>query len=342
MKKKGNNIKRVIRKKIEYRQKLISTKKIKTVERNTVYNKPEVKPIVPEPVIEQPKVYKPKNQPKEQSKPKVNINDMNERMRRRLGNSYPVNVDLVIRNNQKNIIYEKNKIFELLNSDVYLSNSFNILFLISNYERYDMLMQLLNEINNINLENINVDYMIFDDCSPYEIEKNVIVNSNHRGKFEYWRTFNEMFNFSKKEEYDLYVFTPNDFLNYDFDKLINLALKLKNIKYFCNIINDGRKISWIKKDPYNINDIVDRIYFTDCGFFTNRKTLETLEFKIYPVIRKKNQSNNVSSGVGKQLSERLFKLNIPILNPVKSLAYHGNHDSLMNPYERQINKLISI
>jgi hypothetical protein len=150
-----------------------------------------------------------------------------------------------------------------------------------------------------------------------------------------------MFKYAQSNLYDLYVFTPNDFMDFNFIELINYGIRLKEIEYVFNIINDGRKFSWVKIYPNKINDFVSQVYFTDCGFFTNRKTLEKLNFKIHPIKWNNNQSPRISSGVGKQLSERLFTLNIPIFSPHKSLAYHGDHESLMNPLERKYNKLIS-
>jgi len=50
----------------------------------------------------------------------------------------------------------------------------------------------------------------------------------------------------------------------------------------------------------------------------------------------------MSSGVGRQLSIRLRDLKIPIFTPIKSFAYHGDHESLMNPEVRKIHKIISL
>lgn len=244
---------------------------------------------------------------------------------------------------QRQLISKYKKIF---NNKINLKNiNVNILFLISNYERKDMLMELLSEIEIINKNpHINIDYKIFDDQSSYELEdKNFIINTEHRGKKYYWKTFNEMFNYCRnKKQYDIFVFTPNDFLKYNFFKLIEYGINLKNEFYIFNIINDGRTSCWTHKKPILINDDVRLQFFSDCGFFTNYKTLRLLNFKINPIHLTDKNLLKYGSRVGKQISDRSNRLNIKTFTPLKSIAYHGDHESLMNKEERKKNKLISI
>lgn len=210
------------------------------------------------------------------------------------------------------------------------------LVLISNYMRIDMLTMILNEIKEYN----NIDYYIFDDRSDYVLDDNrFIVNSEHRGKHQYWKTFDEMFKMCEKSNYDVYCFIPNDFLNINFSRIFKYASLLSEYYYVFNIINDGRLESWTGKKSYKISDDIYISFFTDCGFFTNRKTLEKLKFTIFPI---KIKNDKMSSGVGRQLSIRLRDLKIPIFTPIKSFAYHGDHESLMNPEVRKIHKIISL
>ncbi len=241
-----------------------------------------------------------------------------------------------------NNIDEYSRLFEynLINPNI------KILFLISNYMRKKMLLKLINEINsfnNLNMLNISLDYLIFDDKSTYVLDdKRFIINDEHRGKEFYWKTFNEMFQKCREIQYDVYCFTPNDFLCYDFMRIVEYASQLNDFYYIFNIINDGRTISWLNNKPIRINDEVNKVFFTDCGFFTNKKTLEKLDFTINPISLKRFSVNEISSGVGRQLTQRTYKLGIPIFTPLKSIAYHGEHKSLMNPIERIKNNLKSI
>jgi hypothetical protein len=223
--------------------------------------------------------------------------------------------------------YPINDYKNLLTKEVEIKNV-KILFLISNYEREAMLKELLGEIKVLNSENIIADYIIFDDQSSYVInDSKTIINNEHRGKFNYWMTFNDMFKYAQKNIYDIYVFTPNDFLKYNFKKIVEYGIKLFNIKYVFNTLNDGRTTCWNFIKPINLTEEVDLIFFSDCGFFTNYKTLSALEFKMNEIY---TRNNNIGSRVGAQITARINNLRIPIFHPKNSLVYHGNHPTLMH------------
>lgn len=266
-------------------------------------------------------------QPDYNHKP-VNIQSPSKTEQNQLRSNIVTSDEFLLKNKIKNKTINYN-----FNKDVDTTN-LKVLFIISNYEREEMLQQLLSEIRNI-----GADYMIFDDVSSYRInDDNLIVNDFHRGKENYWKTFNEMFKYCKDKFYDIYVFTPNDFLNYNMNRIMKYGGNLINEEYIFNIINDGRETSWNKLEPMTINDEIKLHFFTDCGFFTNYKTLELLEFKINEIILK---NNKYGSMVGCQLTNRLLSLKVPIFTPIKSIAFHGDHHSLMNYETRIVNKLIS-
>lgn len=224
--------------------------------------------------------------------------------------------------------YPINDYKKLLTEEVKIKNV-KILFLISNYEREAMLKELLGEIKVLNSENIIADYIIFDDQSSYVInDSKTIINNEHRGKRDYWMTFNDMFKYAEKNIYDIYVFTPNDFLNYNFKKIIEYGVKLIDTKYVFNTLNDGRTTCWNFVKPINLTKEVDLIFFSDCGFFTNYNTLSALNFKMNKIVI---TDMYYGSQVGAQITERINKLRIPIFHPLESFVYHGKHDSLMNP-----------
>ena len=287
-------------------------------------------------------------------KKRINLNQqkignvgIRNRIRRNDNKIKPVTVKLLTRNEirlgLKKLNWETYPIDtyrNILNGEIKLVENFRVLFLISNYERKKMLRELLHSIKGFNSENITVDYFIIDDVSSYKLrDKNFHINAEHRGKLFYWKTFNEMFKYCKNNLYDIYVLTPNDFQKYDFNRIVEYGIKFKNIEYIFNIINDGREISWNNFTPVNITENIRLQFFTDCGFFTNYKTLASLNFKVYKI--KHNVGKAGGSMVGSQLSNRLNNERIPIFTPIKSIAYHGHHDSLMHPEERKQNNLIS-
>ena len=258
----------------------------------------------------------------------IDVQSLSKEERNQLRSNIVTNDEFFLKNEIKNKTIHYNFINDVDTTKL------KILFIISNYEREEMLNQLLNEIRNI-----GADYIIFDDVSSYKInDNNVIINDFHRGKENYWKTFDEMFKYCKDKFYDIYVFTPNDFLKYDMNRIMKYGGNLINEEYVFNIINDGRKTSWNKLEPLVINDEIKLHFFTDCGFFTNYKTLKLLEFKVNQIILKNNKNGSM---VGCQLTNRLLSLKVPIFTPIKSIAFHGDHHSLMNYETRIVNKLIS-
>jgi len=276
---------------------------------------------------------------------------MNDKTLRRIYGNKPIPVELISRQERRMGqrigigIASSETIFYDINVSAYPRTSYiktlesqlevkptKILFLISNYEREKMLVTLLDEIKAINSEQITADYIIFDDVSSYTLDDpKFIINSEHRGKFNYWRTFDDMFKYCEQNYYDIYVFSPNDFHKYNMNKIIEYGIKLAAQPYFFNTLNDGRTTCWNRTKPIKLTNDINQIFFSDCGFVTNQLGLKALEFKMLPI----NTTNpNISSQVGKQITNRLNMSNIPIFHPVKSLVYHGNHPSVMHARQK--------
>ena len=168
------------------------------------------------------------------------------------------------------------------------------------------------------------------------------VTHEHRGKKGFWKTWNEALIACKEQQENLFVFMPEDFIDLDFKRLRKIHERLNGEPYVCNIINDGRHQQWRGFPELPIKDGLQQIGFTDCGFFCNREALEQIGFWMEePPKGWFELMPNISSGVGMMLTNRLAKKGIDIFKPVKSLAYHGNHESKMHGEERTNNPLIS-
>jgi hypothetical protein len=222
-----------------------------------------------------------------------------------------------------------------------------LLFLISNYltedflDRKDMLASTIKDITDN-----GHDYKIFDDESTIDIndiaDPSNIIKHKHRGKQEYWKTWQDMFTLIKESEiYTGYVFIPNDITNFDFVRTISYLQDFNNRPFAFNLINDGRTKQWVNKPLIKINNNLSVVGFTDCGFFTNYETIKQLDFTINEIPIERFRRSNISSGVGEQLSNRMDLLNIPIYLPTNSLCKHGTHPSTMHPKERTDNPLVS-
>ncbi len=206
---------------------------------------------------------------------------------------------------------------------------------IFNYEREDMLKSILKHLK-------GQDITILDDGSSYNIKHPNVIKFKNGGKQEFWRKWFVAFELAKATPNDLFIFMPNDHLDLDIEKIQLMHKKYKRDPYICNIVNDGREWCWIQKPAEPVDQHVKKVYFTDCGFFCNREALESIQFTIDPIDSKRFKvRNDISSGVGQQLSRKFARAGVKMYMPHKSLAFHGDHESVMHGEERKRNPLIS-
>lgn len=229
----------------------------------------------------------------------------------------------------------------------------NVRISIKTYKRKEMLISLLKEIDVFkqNSPSFNISVSIIDDCSDYpktfisELKKSYSYFSpkENKGKRKHW----ELWNFDLEQcafckETDLFIFIPDDVSNIDFYRIIKLWYEQEDYFVF-NIINDGRKVCWNNYGPRPVNEEYFKQFFTDCAFFTDYRSLCRLGFFISDVGEKRfKYDETLSSGVGQQLTQRLIKSKISIFNSYNSLAYHGDHDSVMHYNERKKKPLLAI
>lgn len=192
------------------------------------------------------------------------------------------------------------------------------------------------------LDKFGVNVTIFDDGSDFPREDERVIRLPRQGKRNYWKIWDKMLHHAEDNLADLYIFMPDDFQDLDIERIKELHGEFKHSEYIYNLVNDGRLKQWIAFDPKKIDDNTMQIGFTDCGFFCNRPALHTLGFYMKdPRDEWFRQGEHMSSGVGMMLSHRAYRTRIPIYLPSKSLAYHGDHDSVMHPQERKNNPLKS-
>ena len=169
------------------------------------------------------------------------------------------------------------------------------------------------------------------------------VDFPHRGKEKFWMTWDEMLKDAHQhKDVDLFMFIPDDFENIDIERIKEIHQEFKGRPYIYNIINDGRVEQWTPFKATPPKNGHQRVGFTDCGFFCNRRALECTKWKVKPIDPARwKKDPKASSGVGRYLTLTFTNYKIPMYKPVKSLAYHGDHESVMHPEERKNNPLIS-
>jgi hypothetical protein len=223
---------------------------------------------------------------------------------------------------------------------------------IKNYERKEMLLNLLSEINEFKQKNPLHDIFIdiWDDKSNFDKEflqsliSNYSVNQpkTHLGKELHWKLWNyNLHNDSLKRDVDLFIYVPSDYSKLNLEKIISLAGKLKDKEYVFNVPNCGRLKCWNQKEPIKVNEEYSQYFFTDCAFFTNYKTLSKIGFYVNPINKSRFKNPKLSSGVGQQFTNRLNALKIPMYTPKESLCFHGNHESTMHKHHRLTTPLVT-
>jgi len=166
----------------------------------------------------------------------------------------------------------------------------------------------------------------------YSFEVSVVKDAD-TGKQGFWETWNLAVRLHHtRHDDELHLFLPDDFDAVDLDGIIRMHEKITE-PYAMNIINDGRSGMWsgvMKADrgEYFVSGMID------CGFFCSG---DVVKFLTVPP-----QSSTVdTSGVGRATTMQLLAERIPMYTPNKSLAWHGDHDSIMHHDERKTNPLIS-
>lgn len=209
--------------------------------------------------------------------------------------------------------------------------------IIFSYERQEMIKALIEEVQRVP----DVSYSIIDDGSSFTLPDN-FYQFEHGGKPMFWRNWDYALRSLKDDNSDIFIFIPSDFSDVNFPEIINRHNNFNRNAYVYNVINDGRENCWNATKAVQIDSDTLRVGFTDCGFFCNKRALDKIGYYVNQVNPQRFVANKqISSGVGQQLTYRLRRYCVAIFSPIKSLAYHGDHESLMHKEERKNNPLIS-
>jgi hypothetical protein len=257
----------------------------------------------------------------------------------------------------KTIIQPQPKVF--ITKPIFKSS---ILVWINTFERVDSLRELLQDIEN-NKDEFDVKVFIVDDGSKsdyislfkefshsLDIEYHKMA-FNH-GKHKYWKLCNYALQVIKTKfnQYKYYVKVDDDcrLMKDFFKRCVNIWENISDRNKIClNFRLDSRegKRVWTGVLPKRIIFNSIPLYLSqwvDMDFFCTIKMLKALNFKIteQPIDRWLRNQNN-SSGVGRDISLRLFYKHLNLYLTTETLVIHNHHGSKMNPHERGINPLMT-
>jgi hypothetical protein len=181
--------------------------------------------------------------------------------------------------------------------------------------------------------------VVIDDGSTYDHSEHSDIceylRLRHEGKEGWYKHWQRAFDIAKESGEEFFVFMQDDLQNFDYFGAKSMCHSFARLSCF-NIINCGRKNHWGNR-YYVVDDRTIHCDFNDCMFFCSRAVLKALDFCI-----DKSRKKLGSSGVGYELTMRMREEGIKMYMPVKSFAYHGDHESKMHPIERKKNPIISL
>jgi len=196
-----------------------------------------------------------------------------------------------------------------------------------------MLKRLLKEVDGYTV-------ICIDDGSEWTKHDNIeLIRTPHEGKHGFWKKWVMAQQLALGIQSDYYLFLPDDVTNINLDWLEGLKRQKWNEHLFAiNVINDGRTSCWgyhnTGQEPINIDGInLKEVGFVDCGFFTNKLTLESIE--IHEVSLSWFDREDKSSGVGHQLTNSFRMIGAKMMMPTPSLCEHGTHESKMHKELRE-------
>lgn len=226
---------------------------------------------------------------------------------------------------------------------------YDFCIVITTYNRPDMLIKLLDGITE-QKKDYKIFITVFDDGSTlkYDISKyNVkkIGMSPNQGKKKFWRIIDMSFKYLKNINSKYFIYMQDDISLVDnfFDILKDTYNRIEDEKKIAlSFLTDSRvtKPNWTDFNPVVLGDII-KTQWVELHFICEKPFLETLEYKIEPIPTNRwDNDPNLSSGVGWQITNRLFNNGLNMYHTKKTLVHHGNHESKMNKNERIKNKLV--
>lgn len=236
---------------------------------------------------------------------------------------------------------------------------------ITTYNRPKILLDQLKElVHQIEVLGWDAEIYVVNDCSertytmvseylqaiqfPTKYER----FSVKQGKKRHWFIVDRIFKWYGNVKWDYAVYVQDDLI-IETGFLSNLVSDFELIdhpKKTClnYILEESRNgvRCWTPVNPIQCSfkrKIFYRTGWVELHFIANKRFFSELQHTVYPIPETRWDENELlSSGVGRQISNRLYKRRMGMFQVKKSLAKHGVHRSFMNPEERSRNPLRSV
>ncbi len=252
---------------------------------------------------------------------------------------------------EKNIPDKDKLICDSINKDKIALN-YDICVIITTYNREKFLHRLLNDIEKNKLC-YKILIFVFDDASEnmYEMSKydvEYIKYSINNGKTKYWKLITDTMQICKLVNSKYFIYLPDDVTLEDdfFSKSITLFESIQDENKICLSLlmtkQQMGKINWTNFKPINYNEKIYKTQWCDMCFISEKRMFEELNYRINVIPKARwygDRFKTLGSGVGEELSRRLFNKNLNMYHVKKTLVHHSDHESVMNFNIRKNQKL---
>jgi glycosyltransferase involved in cell wall biosynthesis len=209
--------------------------------------------------------------------------------------------------------------------------------------------------------NVPLKVAVFDDASGFDnaAAKQLCAEqrwawvrhpSNH-GKRRAWQAFNAMFHWVKVHAHpmDLVVFLDDD-MRLCRDFFARVATAWRSIrdrrKSTMHLMVDCQRqgaTCWTAYEPKRHNEHVSIIQWVDGAFVADYSFFRTLAWRLQPIgVSRWAHNPNLSTGVGRQVSQRLVSAGRKLFQVNRSLVVHTQIASRMNPGLRNEQRLETV
>jgi len=330
MKRVRKNIKKTIKKKIEFTNRDLNNRQLRknngVVLNNVIVGLPK------------PKNEKGNLKTVEQIRKSESYTD--ERLNKRIGNQK--------KTNKKHLIDNKNKIEYNFFNEKYKKREYvdyDCIIIISSYQRYNKLYSILNQLYTQRTEYTFKVIVINDgsDDRRYKLLINLFNNIDYfendinNGKRKYWKTINNLLKKASEYKSHTIIQIDDDFILCDnfINKLMSLFFKIKreNNKYVAIYYHNSGIAKNVKR--WGLRQWLDGGSLFDTYF------LDEINYNLDRIAERRwIGAASASSGVWRQISGKINEFNCIIYKPEVSYVIHnGNDESMMN---RELRKKIPI
>jgi len=177
---------------------------------------------------------------------------------------------------------------------------------------------------------------VYDDATPasYGVDDQVrdchytLFQDNH-GRDFYWVIVDHLFKDARSFKWDYFIMLPDDVTLADnfFERVLCLWEGGSCLSFNTDHRTTGSQ--WTGRKSVVMGEVI-LTHWMDLCFICDHVVMERLRWEVLPARR-----GGESSGVGSQLSRRLFMLGIDMYHTATPLVHHGTHESQMHPYVRK-------